>query len=472
MRYVSCCFLLLVLCVSVCCSAVAEAVLIPEMNTWDWTSMPMEVSLQADVQCHMPYDETRVQQLNALLGHLTLQLHFQQHSDERWSNMSLFVDEEAVLSMRQREAVDRTEAQFSVSPYATYWWEQDSGVDLGSLLGGSVDAELWLDGSETSWMNDALQLFDAMSISMPEYLTDKKYLVTVENMGKATRKQTIIVPKSAVSELPELLAGLSPDGELKELLRRMVFAGRQSLTLWRDENGAILRADWTGQAGMTQKDLREVSLVWRLCRSEEQVKDELTLKTPRVQGSGRNNLTIDRVIKQDGDQARMDMKLVKNTLENGEKTVVTAEFALDRTTIEGRSHVQGEVSIQQQEGDDDDYLKLVLLPDFVMTGTQETPAMDGLVNAAMYQNKKLLEQAKIAFSAEQSDWMLWELRPDQQQVDAANQEAVASQLVKSMAVDLVRRLVLLPGEDTLFLSADLDPEMWKQIVDAAQSALQ
>lgn len=434
--------------------------------------MPIEVTLQADVQSHMPYDETRTQQMNALIKHLALQLHFQQHSDEQWSSMSLLVDEETVLSMRQREAIDRTEAQFSVSPYATYWWEQDSDIDLNNLLGGTADTELWLDGSEMSWMDDALQLFDAMSISMPEYLTDKKYLVTVEDMGKATRKQTIIIPKSAAAELPELLAALSPEGELKELLRQAVFAGRQSLTLWRDENDAILRADWAGQAGMTQEDLREVSLVWRLRRSEEQVRDELTLKTPRVKGSGRNNLTIERVTKQDGDRAHMDMKLVKNTLKNGEKTVVTAEFALDRTTIEGRSHVKGEVSLQHQEGDSSDYLKLVLQPDFVLTGTQETPAMGGLVNAAMYQNKKLLEQANITFSAEQSDWMLWELRSDQQQVNAANQEAVAKQLVKSMAVDLVRRLVLLPGEDTLFLSADLDPEMWKQIVDAAQSALQ
>ena len=40
-----------------------------------------------------------------------------------------------------------------------------------------------------------------------------------------------------------------------------------------------------------------------------------------------------------------------------------------------------------------------------------------------------------------------------------------------MGTDLIRPLVLLPKDDTLYLSADMDEATWQKVVDTAQAAL-
>ena len=71
-----------------------------------------------------------------------------------------------------------------------------------------------------------------------------------------------------------------------------------------------------------------------------------------------------------------------------------------------------------------------------------------------------------------NDWMSWELQPNVIKVDAGSIEGIRNRILQGATVELVRRLVLLPTEDTAFLSAGLEPDVWQQIVDAAQSALQ
>lgn len=463
--------MMFVLCMAVTVGAAAEAAFIPELSEWSWESMPVEVELHADVQTHMPYDDARLQQLNAMLGHLSLKVHLQQLGGEQWSRMSLLVDDQEVLTALQREMAYGTEAQFSTAPDSTYVWSADSGMDMISLLGGE-SSELWLTGSELSWMDDALALMDAAVQAMPDYLTDQKYLVTIENMGKATRKQTLTIPKSAAAELTTQLAELCPDGMLKTMLQDAVFSGKQTLTLWRNSEGQILRADWSGNAGLTADDLRQVSLVWRLCREDEQVRDDLTLKTPKVKGSGRNNLIIQRIVKQSGDQATLDLTITRNTLQDGVKTVVTGQFDLTRELEAGHSHVTGSMDIQRQVNDASDVEQLLIQPDVVFAGAQEQPAVSGQLAVSQYLNKNLQEQATITLNARQADWMMWELRSSQITINDETREVQARKLLNGMTVELVRRLVLLPQEDTLFLSDGLDEDIWKQIVQAAQSALQ
>lgn len=471
MRYGIRWLLVFVLCMAVTVGAAAEASLIPELSSWNWKSMPVEVELHADVQSHMPYDDVRLQQLNAMLRHVSLKVHLQQLGGEQWSRTSLLVDDREVLTALQREMAGGTEAQFSTVPNSTYVWPADGGIDMISLLGGEK-SEMWLTGSELSWMDDALALMDAAVQALPDYLTDRKCLVTIEYMGTATSKQTLLIPKSAAEGLAVQLADLCPDGMLKTMLQNAVFSGKQTLTLWRDHEGQILRADWDGNAGLQADDLRQVSLVWRLCREDEQVRDELTLKTPKVTGSGRNNLIIQRLVKQSGDQATLDMTMTRNTLRDGVKTVVTGQFDLTRALEDGHSHVTGSVDIQRQVNGASDVEQMLIQPDVMFAGPQEQPAVNGQVSVSQYLNKKLLEQANITLNARQADWMMWELRSSQIAINDENREAEAKKLLNGMTVELVRRLVLLPQEDTLFLSDGLDEDIWQQIVQAAQNALQ
>ena len=69
----------------------------PRLALWD--DVPaVQMELGADVSVHMPFDEERCGQLNALLKHLTLRLGLIRMEDEEWSRAALCVDGKEAVS--------------------------------------------------------------------------------------------------------------------------------------------------------------------------------------------------------------------------------------------------------------------------------------------------------------------------------------------------------------------------------------
>ena len=306
---------------------------------------------------------------------------------------------------------------------------------------------------------------------MPDNLKTTSISTTINGMGKAVEKQVVTISSADVEGLGTLLVGLIPEGKLRTLLESLQFSGRQTVTLWRNSDGKIIRADYAGNAGVSQEDLREVSLIWRLRRDDEQVLDDLTLRTPRVKGSGRNNVVLTRTLKEDGDQSTLDVSLRYEVLAGGVKTVLTGTADLTRQAEEDGAHLTGEISLQQQVGEDSAD-KLVLTPELLLTPGSDAAVAAGKIGVACYVGKSLKEQADVTLEVRLNDWMSWELQPNVIKVDAGSIEGIRNRILQGATVELVRRLVLLPTEDTAFLSAGLEPDVWQQIVDAAQSALQ
>ena len=82
--------------------------------------------------------------------------------------------------------------------------------------------------------------------------------------------------------------------ELEWLLQELSFRGKQKVQLLFDEEDRLLKAQYSGQAGREEKPLRNVRLEWKCLRNEMERKDELTLRTPAVDGSERSNWTMSR----------------------------------------------------------------------------------------------------------------------------------------------------------------------------------
>ena len=464
--------LAVLMCLCLCASVMAEASLLPEMAGLYLESEPLEMDISVDVQAHMPFDDTRTAQLNAMLGHLSLRVQYQSLGGETWSRQAVLADGDEVMAVHQRQTDSMQQARFSFLPQTTYEWDTGSGISLQTLLGGDESVTAWgLDGSESAWLEDALTLFDALPGLMPDNVKTSSVSTTITGMGKAVKKQVLTIPSSAVEGLGLLLAGQVPEGKLQTLLAGLQFSGKQTVTLWRNAEGKIIRADYAGNAGVSQEDLREVSLVWRMRRDDSQVLDNLTLRTPRVKGSGRNNVVLTRTLKEDGDQSTLDVSLRYEVLAGGVKTVLTGTADLTRQAEEDGAHLTGEISLQQQVGEDSAD-KLVLTPELLLTPGSDAAVAAGKIGVACYVGKSLKEQADVTLEVRLNDWMSWELQPNVIKVDAGSIEGIRNRILQGATVELVRRLVLLPAEDTAFLSAGLEPDVWQQIVDAAQSALQ
>ena len=71
------------------------------------------------------------------------------------------------------------------------------------------------------------------------------------------------------------------------------------------------------------------------------------------------------------------------------------------------------------------------------------------------------------------EWLLQNRTVDMDALEANGQLATArEEITSAVAQALIRPLVLLPYEDTLYLSDGLDEAVWQSIVDSARKALQ
>ncbi|MGN1020117.1 MAG: hypothetical protein ACI4O7_07060 [Aristaeellaceae bacterium] len=463
--------LAILLCLGLSGSALAEAQLLPGLAEAYPQREPLEIELHVTLQTHMPFDETRTAQLNAMLSHLGLRLKYQAAEGSLWSRLAVLTDGVEVMSVSTRQDARAQQAQFSFLPDRTYAWASGSGVSLQSLLGGDSDTELWgLEELDGAWLEDALTLFNALPGVMADSMKTSSISTSITGMGKAVEKQVLTVSSGSVEGLGLQLTGCVPQGQLQTLLGSLIFSGKQTVTMWRGSNGELLRVDYAGNAGISQEDLRSVTLTWRLRRDDGQVLDDLTLRTPRVKGSGRNNVVLTRTLTEGENAARLELSVRYEVLAEGVKTVLTGQADLTRDNEEEGERMTGEVTLKRQQGDDS-AVTLTLLPDLTFMAAGEELA-SGTVQLTQAVDASVKEAAELRLAVRRSDWMSWELRSNVITVAMENVESISRRIMQGATVELVRRLVLLPQEDTAFLSAGLEPDVWQQIVDAAKSALQ
>lgn len=464
----------LVWCLALLPGAGAEAVLTPRLALWD--DVPaVQMELGADVSVHMPFDEERCGQLNALLKHLTLRLGLIRMEDEEWSRAALCVDGKEAVSFAQRQQDGHTALRVSCLPGETFTTGQaaDASSALGMLLGetGGDMSLFGLDGSEEAWMTDAYALVCSLEEPLSAWCKESAVKTSVKNMGTARIKRSYTVPKDQAEEFASALIAACPMGKLGTLLSGLTFTGQQKLTVLLTKDGTPLRVEYTGKCGPDTKQQRQVTLTWRM-RRDQSTLDELTLKSPAVSGTDRNTLTYSRKLapKKSGGKS-YDSKFTYEWVKDRQKTTLSGECSLTCTEKKSGSTLSGSVKLKRQLPDAKSAETVKLTPDLLLT---DDPAVRGTVLAEVYSGSNIIEQAKISVEimpGETFDWALGENAVSLDGMDQTSLEELRSRVVSAMGAELIPMLVLLPEEDTLYLSADLPPETWQAIMNAARQAL-
>ena len=114
---------------------------------------PLEMQVQARLIEHMPFDEVRTGWLNDLLAHITFTVRSQSLDGERWSQLSLRVDDDEALGITDCTGSGGSQVQLSVLPDVIYTRSAGEETALDTLLGEVVSAGglYGLDGSEVAW---------------------------------------------------------------------------------------------------------------------------------------------------------------------------------------------------------------------------------------------------------------------------------------------------------------------------------
>lgn len=472
------CMLLTLACLMGAGAAYGEVELLPPVQGWDLTH-PITLEVSADVSSHMPYNEDRLAQLTALIKHLSLRMHWQTLGEETWSGIAVLVDGKEAMSLHQRQTPDVTELQLSALPESVYTFPAGEENALSALLGQeTAPMQLFgLDGTEHTWLDEAYEMFGKLGDELADYKKESTVKTVIKDMGTARMKRVYSVPKDEADAMAKALLASCPDGRLSKLLGSLTFSGKQVFTLWLDGDENILRIEYQGNMGEDDKHLRKVDLTWRLCRRDDEIRDNVTLKTPAAKGTDRNSITYVRDLVSKKNQVDYDCEFTYEWVKDKKKTTLSGEIDLRSKEEKEGYRLTGDVSVKQQLPEQDNADRMVFSPDVLIASSQDDPSMphaEGELNVQQYRGKKLTEDATLKVKLEAAEPLSWVMQPDAIHVPGLDKDAadaLHTHVLNSITAELLPHLVLLPEEDTLFLSADLPEKVWKQIVNAARDAL-
>lgn len=475
MRRLVCLLLCLMLCMTAA-TAMALPALVPQAATWNPGEKPVRVTLTASLAAHMPFDDVRCAQLDALIGHLSMTLVTQSLQGESRGSVAIAVDGCDTLTMVQRETAADTQLQFSFLPDATYAVPIGSGSATGLLLGAEdAAASLYgLNGTETIWLEHAYAMLTGARDALSDVAREADIRTSISGMGTARLKVTCTVPKDDAPRMKDALLSACPEGPLHGLVSGMTFSGTQKLFFWLDAEGNILRIEFAGNVGPDAESLRKVSLVWRMKRTDTVRKDDLVLKTPSVKGNSRNNVVYkaETTVSEDA-QVTASSEWKYEVVQSGRKSVLTGETDLISRQQDGATALSGSVTLSRKLPEDDNAVAWTFTPELLLDEDGGVPVVKGSLRVQQTMGKGTLEDITIGIDAGPGEDVPWELRPDAVTVQGADDAALSAhrqRIEVAMSTALIRPLVLLPAEDTLFLSADLPEDVWQAIVQAARQA--
>lgn len=443
MRKALCLALLFCLCL---CTALAEPQLVPQLSMWE-ENQPVDAVLSIDLRAHMPFDDERCAQLNSLLQHLSLHLQAGSGVDRA----AVLVDGVEAIWLAQREGASGPETQVS-------WAEGAFACDMDALLGGT-EGNITLEHPQNAWLEDGLAFIERLAAGLEGYKKESTVKTAVKKMGTARQKLTYTIPKAEAEAFAQAVKACG--------VEKLTFSGQQKLTLWRSEDGSLLRVDYTGRCGQDADSLRKVSLSWRLCREENCYRDEITLKTPAVKGKACNNLTCSRYLAQAEDGTAQYTLNYDYTRQDADgKSTWEGEIDLAGTPEQTCTRLTGSLTLASTSPGVEAKRTLVLQPNLLVGETAGAPLLSGLVTVQEMRGKNLLEDADVSINLAAGMHLIWTER-----TPGPLTPQLQESLAQGMSAALVKRLVLLPAQDTLYLSRDLPEDTWQGIVDAAQTAL-
>ena len=456
-------------------SALAEASLVPHIDDWRLDTSPVQVTMSVQVNSLAEFDETRVAQLNGLLKHLTVTVKYQETQQEQWGRVGIAVDGSEALALTINERDGLAQAQLSCIGDTTY--TSASGDDvavwlLGEEVSDEAACEPGIEAIISPWLSDGYRMLDLLPNVLADFTAEKTVKTSISKMGTARIQQTITIPEENVGVLPETLASLCTDEATTAVLGSAVFSGKQVIKLWRNADGELIKATWSGQIGPDAEHLRKVSLTWTMRRDDDNTRDEITLKTPAVNGNDYNTISFKRTAKVD-EMGVITLTASYSHKSRSDQTVVTrtGEAQLTSTPTSEGIQITGEIT-QSVTPQKEDELTLILTPDLVFAA--EDVHVYGTIGMERRAEKRVLSSVTLTVDMTQGSYFDWLLMPHTIDMDSLNQNGQAAmtheEITGAAATALIRPLVLLPYEDTLYLSDGLDEAAWAKIVNAARQA--
>ncbi len=451
---------------TLCFAALADAPLLQFAKDWQLDETPVEVTLKADIQAHMPYDEDRLAMLTAITRELSLRL---TACGPQYGSVSVRAGNSNLITLTAQDG----QLYLSSLPDAAF---ASSGDPMEALLGASSGAEVSLYGvsarSETL-LDDGWVLMEKLIPDLMEkgFGVRKKNTTNIENMGKAGFLLNATIPAAKAGELREMLLAHCPEGWLREILGGLNFSGKQTFRIYQSAREVPLRFEYNGTCEAAGEK-RTVKFVWRARRDSTAFRDDVSLTSPANSGN-RNTLTFKRVtqtskkgvVTTEGEYAYV-VKKDKQTTE------LAGSFELKNAATKKADVITGSATFQQMLPCEKKFTALTFEPKLTISGTQEEPLITGSLTVTEKYGKSVTEKAVISVDLKRAADPVPQEAAAVIDLDALTPEELAQvqqEAAESVTAAVIRPLILLMGPEGAWFFHEMPEESVREVVDAAGS---
>lgn len=382
---------------------------------------PWSMTAGLILQAYPSFGEKRIEQFNRLIQHL--QMNIQKQPDQS-SAVQIHVD----------------------------------GNEACSILISSGQQDLSARQTE-----QALTVFDlldegsAFLRDLPEKLPEACTVKTVrQKLKKGIAVKSVTMNIASGEDRQHPLSELITKTEypvIKTILGGWVFQGKHKFTLLYDEDGRLLKVNYTGRAGESAERIRNIRLEWRIFRSPDIIWDELTLRTPTVEGADRDNWVLARnQTTGDGEQA------LSFSFEYDQKTGNNKTGSKWEGSLSGGTGLSGEISYTRTAGNETE--KMTFRPEMNVFNQKQ---IEGILEIIHVSSKIEKEHFSLLIHwAANSPENMEALKPLYR--ISSLHEAVSREVV----ADILRSILLhVPEEDLGYLKDDISDADWNGIMEEA-----
>ncbi len=408
----------------------------------------IEIRVQAEAVRVPELSGTRTEWLNRLLSHITIILRMSGDAQEE----IIEVDGTEALCCTSRVTGERSETVFSVDSGKAY--TAATPTDLLGDMSGIVPEE-----NRTEYYSGIAVLlpefytfFGGLADAFPDESSMTKANVKFKDYGTATRRWALSFGDD-VLQSEKMREYLSQEGleHVRAFLAGVTLSGRQRLTLLTDDEGHLMKVNYTGKAGLSAEDMRNVNLDWRCTRSDTGSRDELQLTPPAVKGSGKNNLTVkqEMLSGEDGTQTYTCSAETDVVVDR-----VRTRYILDISLTGTETAVSGEIREKTIAGTSTGLV--TVRADLTQTAQEE---YSGSIEIIHELDKIEGEHYRLRIAAGPCGEIAWNAGA----AGPMTEEAKAA-LTEKMAGAFLRALIPVPEEDLQYILADLPDGWWAELV--------
>ena len=414
------------------------------------TADPVTVSFfSPEYRMLAQYGADRLENLNRLLRHISIHVKMD-HTTA--SETAVCIDEEPVFAVTEETVENRMLRSYSVAQAAVF--ETNEAQEGSEAFSFFLDSRFF---TLNRYLDDLYAVFEKAADAFPDLAGSSAANLSFSGFGKAVRRITIPFNADYVKEhFPGVIADLCDTAFCRGIISSLIFHGAQKIVLLFDKEDHLIRINYDGVIGKSEQSMRKVSLVWKCMRTDGRKKDSMTLKTPAMKGYDKDNIAYDRdldcsdplkhILKWD---YQLDMKAGQEK----EKTHYNGDLLYDDGALTGKILYSNKNNSQEQS--------IALVPSIrkekedEYSGTLEITKKKGKIIKNSFVSRFSISTCNIP-PHKISERMNTDLRTDLKEEDI-QLEAIRL---------LVRKMIMLPKEDTVFLNQDIPDDIWNTLTES------